>query len=127
MNLKIFETLGNKEEKIKIITENFNINEIEKQLIYKYDLITKPVVNTDMEFVLGVKHTSKDFTSESQCTIEESLQWLKDDTREALKQCKDNFKRFNLLPIPKQLRLIAFAFNLRDKFIEYKKIIEECR
>ena len=49
-NLKMFETLGNKEEKIKILEKAFELNEIEKQLIMKYDFVTKSILKNPVWF-----------------------------------------------------------------------------
>lgn len=126
-NLKMFESLGNKEEKIKILEKAFELNEIEKQLIMKYDFVTKSILNIDSEFALGCRHVSKEFTNESSCNLEEAVKWLKDDLNEAVKRCSSEFKKFpKLLPM-QQMRLIAFSFNLGNKFVEFKKIIEGCK
>lgn len=120
---KLFELMGNKEYKLELLKEKFNINEIEKQILLSEDFVTTSYIDYRGELRTGVYHKSENLSNVTKVTLEQAVEWLKLDTKKAIENCMDNIPIFFKLSEKRQLALILMSFNLGDNFKSFFKFI----
>ena len=95
---------------------------IEKELIEEEGLFLDCYEDSLGNYTIGVGHLLK-----SECgtiTLEYAGKLLKDDIKEARKQCKKNIPVFSELNEARQYVLIDMCFNLGiDKLLKFKKML----
>jgi hypothetical protein len=120
---KLFELMGNKEYKLQLLKEKFNINEIERQIFLSEDFITTSDHDSRGELRTGVYHKSENLSNVTKTSLEQAVEWLKFDTIKAIQNCMENVKEFTKLSERRQLALILMSFNLEENFKSFAKFL----
>ncbi len=123
--LRIFKTRYNQEYKISLLEENgFALSDLEKQIIMHEDFLLSAYECKSGVLTVGVGHTAG-VKQNTQVTIMQAVQLLRDDIRVATNDCCKLFPQFYEFCRFRQMALINMSFNLGySRFENFKKTIK---
>lgn len=109
--LKVFERLGNKEFKIKLLEkEGYRLSDLEKDVIMSEDFTLKPYED---EKGIWTNLIGKAYIDPNdKYTIEDGIVFMRMDLKISRSGCEKGISNFDKLTIPQQEALIEMAYNL---------------